>query len=110
MNINWELLLTILAGLCTVVALFANYYLHIRKKIEAEIMGAINDAEDTGMSGAEKFNEAVDTIYSLIPAAVRPFITKDLVGVLVQSAFDKMEEYARKQLEKAPKHDENVGE
>lgn len=99
-NINWEIVLTILASLCTVVALFISYYFYIKRKIEAEVPGAINGAEDTGMSGEEKFKEAVDTIYGLIPVAVRPFITRSLVETLVQEVFDKMEEYARKQLEK----------
>lgn len=100
MNINWEIILTVLASICTVVALFISYYLHIKRKIEAEVPGAINGAEDTGMSGAEKFEEAVSTIYALIPIAVRPFITRSLVETLVQEVFDKMEEYARKQLDK----------
>lgn len=97
---NWEILLTVLASICTVVALFISYYFYIKRKIEAEVPGAINGAEDTGMSGAEKFTEAVDTIYTLIPVAVRPFITRCLVETLVQEVFDKMEEYARKQLDK----------
>jgi len=97
---NWEILLTVLASICTVVALFISYYFYIKRKIEAEVPGAINGAEDTGMSGAEKFEEAVDTIYALIPVAVRPFITRSLVETLVQEVFDKMEEYARKQLDK----------
>lgn len=100
MNINWEIVLTILTSICTVVAMFISYYLYIKRKIESEVPGAINGAEDTGMSGAEKFKEAVDTIYALIPVAVRPFITRSLVETLVQEVFDKMEEYARKQLDK----------
>lgn len=100
MNINWEIVLTILAGICTVTALFISYYFYIKRKIEAEVPGAINGAEDTGMSGEEKFNEAVETIYSLIPVAVKPFITRNLVETLVQEVFDKMEEYARKQVNK----------
>lgn len=98
MNFNWEMLLTILASICTVVALFISYYFYIKRKIEAEVPGAINGAEDTGMSGSEKFTEAVDCIYSLVPVVVKPFITRNLVETLVQEVFDKMEEYARKQI------------
>jgi len=98
MEFNWELVLTIAASLCTVAALFISYYLYIKRRIEAEVPGAINGAEDTGMAGAEKFEEAVSTIYNLIPVVVRPFITRGLVETLVQEVFDKMEEYARKQL------------
>lgn len=100
MNINWEIVLTILASVCTVVAMFISYYLYIKRKIESEVPGAINGAEDTGMSGAEKFVEAVDTIYYMIPVVIRPFIPRSLVETVVQEVFDKMEEYARKQLSK----------
>lgn len=100
MNINWETVSAILMSVCTVVALFISYYFYIKRKIEAEVPGAINGAEDSDKNGEEKFNEVVTRIYELIPVAVRPFITRALVEVLVQEVFDKMEEYARKQLEK----------
>ena len=100
MNINWEAVLTVAASVCTLLAMFISYYLNIKRKVEAEVPGAINGAEDTGMSGVEKFNEAVSTVYALIPIVVRPFITKQLVEALVQEVFDKMEDYARKQVKK----------
>lgn len=107
MNINWEVVLTILAAICTVVAAFIGYYLHIKRRIEAEIPDAINGAEDTGKPGAEKFEEAVDTIYNLIPLVVKPFITRTLIEELVQKVFDKMAEYARKQLAKTESQETN---
>ena len=100
MNFNWDVVLTILAGACTLLAAFIGYYLYIKRIIESEVPDAINGAEDTGKPGAEKFQEAVDTVYSVIPAVIRPFITRTLIETLVQEVFDKMEEYARKQLNK----------
>jgi len=97
---NWDVVLTIAASLCTLIAAFIGYYLYIKREIESRVPDAINGAEDTGMAGAEKFEEAVATIYALIPAVVKPFITRTLVEELVQSVFDKMEDYAKKQLDK----------
>lgn len=105
MNINWEVVLTVVAGLCTLAALFISYYLAIKRRVEAEVPGAINGAEDTGMCGEEKFREACDTLYAMIPIVVKPFITRTLVETLVQEVFDKMEEYARKQVNKEQKTD-----
>lgn len=104
MNFNFdfsqETLLTILAGLCTLVAAFIGYYMYIKRVIESRVPDAINGAEDTQMAGAEKFEEAVDTVYAVIPVVIRPFITRTLVETLVQEVFDKMEAYAEKQLNK----------
>ena len=95
---NTELLLTLVASVCTIVAAFIGYYLYIKRVIESQVPDAINGAEDTGKPGAEKFEEAVDTIYALIPLVVKPFITRTLVETLVQEVFDKMEAYAKKQV------------
>ena len=42
----------------------------------------------------------MDNIYNLIPTVVRPFVTKDLVAIIVQNIFDQMESYAVKQADK----------
>ena len=97
---NWESILTILSCLCTVTAIIIGYYQYIKKKIEKEALDAINKAEDTDKVGEEKMKEAVDTVYSILPAVVKPFISKTLIETLIQSIFDKVEEYARKQINK----------
>lgn len=97
---NWELILTIISTLCTVAAIIVGYYQYIKKKIEKEALDAINKAEDTDKVGEEKMKDAVDTVYSILPAVVRPFISKTLIETLIQGVFDKVEEYARKQVNK----------
>lgn len=97
---NWELILTIISTLCTVAAIIVGYYQYIKKKIEKEALDAINKAEDTDKVGEEKMKEAVETVYSILPAVVKPFISKQLVETLIQGVFDKVEEYAKKQLNK----------
>ena len=44
--------------------------------------------------------EAVKTVYAVIPAIAKPFVSEVLVETIIQSVFDKVEEYARKQLNK----------
>lgn len=97
---NWELLLTILSCLCTITAIVIGYYQTIRKKIEQEALDAINKAEDTDKIAEEKMKEAVETVYSILPAVAKPFVSKQLIETIVQGIFDKVEEYARKQVEK----------
>ena len=41
--------------------------------------------------------DAVEIVYDIIPAVAKPFISKKLIKTIIQSVFDKVEEYARKQ-------------
>lgn len=95
-----ELIITIVSIVCTIVSVLCGFYVYIRKKIEQEALDAINKAEDTDKIGKEKMAEAVETIYDVLPACVRPFISKDMIEIVVQGVFDKMEEYVRKQIKK----------
>ena len=95
-----EIIITIVSIICTIVSILCGYYIYIRKKIEQEALNAINKAEDTDKVGKEKMAEAVETIYNILPACVRPFISKDMIEIVVQDVFDKMEEYVRKQVKK----------
>lgn len=97
---NWELILSIISCIFTLAAIIVGYYIAIRKKIEQEALDAINKAEDTDKIGEEKMKEAVETVYSILPAVAKPFVSKQLIETIVQGIFDKVEEYARKQVEK----------
>lgn len=95
-----EIVATIISVVCTILAVIAGYYIYIRKKIEEEALNAINKAEDTDKIGEEKMKEAVETVYSVIPTVAKPFISKQIIETIVQGIFDKVEEYARKQVSK----------
>ena len=97
---NWELILSIVSCLFTLAAIVISYYLAIRKKIEQEALNAINKAEDTDKIGEEKMQDAVEIVYDIVPAVAKPFISKKLIETIIQSVFDKVEEYARKQVAK----------
>lgn len=100
MKMDLNLILTILGFVCTVVAVVISYYQTIKKKIEQEALDAINKAEDTDKIGEEKLADAVETVYAMLPLVARPFISKLLIETIIQSAFDKVEEYAQKQVAK----------
>lgn len=89
--------LTIVFGILTVLATFVGYYLSIKNKIKEAAQDAINMAEELDKIGAEKLEAAVEQVYNIIPVAVKPFLSKGAVTLLVQATFDKMEEYALKQ-------------
>lgn len=95
-----EIILQVLFLVVTVFFGLLSYYIHIRRKLEKDALDAINDAEQTDKIGAEKMKQAVETVYSALPVTVKPFISKSLIEMVIQNVFDKVEEYAKKQLEK----------
>ena len=97
---NWELILTILSSVLTIIATVFGYYQHIKKRLEQEALNAINKAEETDKIGVEKMQEAIKLVYDMIPIVARPFISEQMIKLIIQNVFDKVEDYAKKQLKK----------
>lgn len=93
-------ILTVVSMLLTVTAIVIGYYQYIKRIITEKALDGINSAEDTDKVRQEKMAEAVKTVYELIPAVARPFISEKLVETIIQGIFDKAEEYAKKQVDK----------
>ena len=98
-----ETILSIVFAVLTVVGTFVAYYFNVKNKLVAAANQAINHAQDTGRPNDEKFNQAVDELYQLIPAVIKPFISRVFVEELIQKAFDEIKEFAEKQAEKEVK-------
>ena len=93
-------ILNIILVVLGVIITFVTYYFKIKNKLQDAVNGSINDAEQEGVSGEDKMNQVVNDLYSLVPIAYRTIFTKDFIQKLVQKAFDKIEEYANKQVNK----------
>ena len=72
-------------------------YIYYKKKIETVAIDAINRAEDTDLKGHEKLQHAVKDVSAMIPAVLRPFINDAVIETVIQTIFDKIEEYCAKQ-------------
>lgn len=90
----FEIFLSILSIFIT----FFGYYLLVRSELQKNAGDAINFAEKTSLKGQEKMNVAVAQIYELVPIAFKPIFTTELIKKIVQEAFDKMQEFAKKQV------------
>lgn len=90
---------TVIVTILAIVCYFLSYYFSVKAKIYAATEDAVNEAEKTDKKAGEKMEFAVNQIYALVPAAFKPFITKAVIERIVQKAFDKIEEYAKKQVE-----------
>lgn len=100
-----EYILSAIAILGAAIAIVISYYQYIRKRIEEEALDAINKSEDTDLIGEQKLQNAVEIVYALLPVIAKPFISEKLIEMVIQQVFDKVEEYAQKQIDK--KHSES---
>ena len=93
-------ILNIVLVVLGVVITFVTYYFKVKNKLQDAVNGSINNAEQEGVSGEDKMNQVVNDLYSLVPIAYKGIFNKEFIRKLVQKAFDKIEEYANKQVNK----------
>lgn len=106
-NIDWSAILNIALTVLGIVAGFAVTYYKTNTKLQGKAAALIDEAEgmytDSTKAGGRRFDWVVDQLYRLIPAALKPFISRDKVGDIVQAAFDWAQAFATKQLDKVTK-------
>lgn len=90
----------ILFSIFAIAGYFFAYYFHIKAEIYSETEKAVDKAEQSDKSASEKMDIAVEHIYTLVPASLKGLFPKKLIKRIVQRAFDSIENYARKQVEK----------
>jgi len=97
---TYQIIITVLAVVFGLLSLHYN----TKNKVIKSAIDLVNSAEgtylDTTNAGGKRFEDVVNTIYSWIPVKFDPFISKDLVRVAVQKAFDIMKAFANQQLDK----------
>lgn len=98
-----EIYINIALGVLAVGVTLFSYYLAIKNKIEEAAKDAINAAEDLDKIGAEKMQIAVEQVYAVIPTIIKPVFPKDFIEQIIQEVFDKMTEFAEKQVAKEQK-------
>lgn len=97
----WEIILNIVLAVLSIVLAGVTFYLDTKKKIHEQVNGKIDLAEDTGEKDARKMAMVVDSIYyDIVPKILRPILNKKAIEKIVQAAFDKIEDYAKKQVAK----------
>ena len=61
---------------------------------------AEEDYKDVSKAGMQKHEAVVEWLYSLVPVPMKLFITRSMIAEITQKAFDYMQDYATKQLDK----------
>ena len=80
----------------------ASIYYQTNTKLSCYVARLIDEAEhvyeDATKAGGKKFEWVVTTLYGMVPALLKPFITRQVLESLVQSTFDAMQHYAVTQI------------
>lgn len=92
-NIIWAVVCFVLS----VVAQFLAAYLKAKGVVTEEAAHQIAVAEEAFATvehaGKQKMELCIDALYGLIPAQVRIFFTREMIGQIVQKVFDEVEKY-----------------
>ncbi len=97
---SWSEILSIVMTVLTVISTMVGYYFNIKQKLLDAINGKINEVEGNLTDGKDKMNYVVNELYKLVPIPYRGLFNKNFIEKLVQKAFDKIEDYAEKQVNK----------
>lgn len=100
-NIIWFAVLFVLGA----VARFITAYLKAKGEVTEEAAHQIAVAEEAfatmEKAGEKKMQLCIDTLYELVPYQVRLFLTREMVGQIVQKVFDQVEKYKDVWIDKA---------
>lgn len=99
----WEIILNIVLAIASIVFAGLSYYFQLKNKLNELASAEISNAEDLEKLGAEKMAYVVTQLKAIVPKAVRFIFTDKVIEKIVQAAFDKIEEYAQKQVAKKSK-------
>lgn len=86
----------ILLGVLSLLLAVLSFYLYAVQKAKEAAVGAVCDAEEQSAFGKEKMKLAVQSVYAIVPAVLKPILTPALIEQMIQPIFDKMKAYAEK--------------
>lgn len=86
----------ILESIFVIIALLAMGFFKLKEEISLDIIKLITEAEEKPISGSEKMQWLVSTLYSSIFPIAKTYFTKERIQKLAQSIFDNVRKYANK--------------
>lgn len=102
---DYTVILQVLTSFFTVIFGFLALYLSSKEKVISKVTEFIAQAEadykDATKAGGKKFEWVVNQLYNLVPTPFKMFLTKEVLGAIVQYTFDYIEKYATTLLDKS---------
>ncbi len=99
-----ETVLSIIAVVGMIILGAVAVYYRTNAKLQAKANELIDTAQgmytDATNQGGKRFEWVVDQLYRIVPVWAKPLLTREVVGNIVQTAFDWMEDFARQKADK----------
>lgn len=95
-----EIIINIILAVLSVAMTYIAFYFDTKRRVQEQVNNKIDMAEDTGEAGAAKMEMVVNSLYKIVPAILKPFLTKAVIQKIAQKAFDEIEKYAERQAKK----------
>lgn len=95
----------VILGITAVMLTLVNYYYSVKSRLQRNAGDAINEAELSEFDGEDKMKIAVFQIKQLVPDLFKPLFTDEVIEKIVQEVFDKMQDFAKKQVNKVGSED-----
>lgn len=102
-DMNMELIINIIEVVLYVILGGLAIWFRSNDKLKGKVAELINIAEsmftDTTKAGGKRFEWVVNSLYELLPKAVRKVFPKSIIESIVQNVFDSMKDFAKKNLD-----------
>ncbi len=102
---DWQTIISIGLTVLGIAVGFLSTYYKTKADLQGKATALIGTAEGmyTGAAkaGGKRFEWVVDQLYGITPAWLKPLLTRETIGNIVQTAFGWMQDFARQQLDKA---------
>lgn len=92
-NVIWAVVCFVLSVVAQFIAAYLKAKGHITEEAAHQIAIAEEAFSTVEHAGKQKMQLCIDALYALIPAPVKMFFTREMVGDIVQKVFDQVEKY-----------------
>ena len=100
-NVIWAVVCFVLSVVAQFIAAYLKAKGHITEEAAHQIAIAEEAFSTVEKAGEKKMQYCIDALYDLIPAPVKLFLTREMIGEIVQRVFDNVEKYKDAWIDKA---------
>ena len=100
-NVIWAVVCFVLSVVAQFIAAYLKAKGHITEEAAHQIAIAEEAFSTVEKAGEKKMQLCIDALYGMVPSQVKLFISREMIGEIVQRVFDNVEKYKDAWVEEA---------
>lgn len=100
-NVIWAVVFFALSVVAQFIAAYLKAKGHITEEAAHQIAIAEEAFSTVEKAGEKKMQLCIDALYGMVPSQVKLFISREMIGEIVQRVFDNVEKYKDAWVEEA---------